>query len=254
MPPYCPSKKCLVLASQEPSLSLQAGLSPRYVSVQLPLASLSRQLAKRSPHNYESHTSNSQFSLAFPWSRLCLLASLTSALWTVFYITLIGYLTSHFSFTLLQTASPVLADSILPANPCWTKLKICSWQTVSWQERYVHILVNIWREYPKHNDFGRTMRSAHYCIAWSQLVQLGICKARLACPEQCKHCKELSRARRDTNRSSINDQFYTLLSIAGTCQFPKHQNLPYHRLSCQKEKKSDICYGDTSHSSCHPME
>lgn len=72
-----------------------------------------------------------------------------------------------------------------------------------------HILVNIWREYPKHNDFGWRMRSAHYYITWSQLVQLGIFKAGLQCLEQHKYCKDLSLAGKDTNRSSVHVQLYT---------------------------------------------
>lgn len=71
-----------------------------------------------------------------------------------------------------------------------------------------HISVNIWREYPKHNDFGWRMRRAHYYITGSQLVQLGIFKAGLQCLEQHKYCKELSLAQKDTNWSSVHAQLY----------------------------------------------
>lgn len=79
--------------------------------------------------------------------------------------------------------------------------------------------MNIWREYPKHNDFGWAMKSAHYYITWSQLVQLSIFKARLQCLQQHKYCKELSLAGKDTNWSPVNAQLYSPSLNSCVCFF-----------------------------------
>lgn len=134
MPPYRSSKKWWYWLPRKPPWACRLGSVPGMCpfSCHWPPCPDSLQTDYYITMNYIPWTQSVLFgSPTIPC--LCLLALLISALWTAFYIAFIRYLTSHFPCILLQTASAVLADSIPPASPCWAKLKICSWHTVSWQ-------------------------------------------------------------------------------------------------------------------------